>query len=404
MSSSNNKWEIAVAVPIKNSYFRYKNRFSATIADIPNTSITLSGLQTESDASISHASEVMAANDRIMLKGTTSKTVDTTTISSVPTTGLVIVTADNMSGDFAIGDTIVGYGNAVPGGWYLTGYDPSSGMAIDRSTGSFDNFSIVLYLPAVNILALYLKQSLSTDNYKQYLRYRLGCIYKYIKVIPDEGASFKMGIISNSSTKYVTIREGVSSSVSSWTSVSTSNVYLSDSSISSFDISFWAATHDQETVDTTYIYIDEVYLEHVYNSVSEKTIYGSTAADSGKDAYVGYYEIDTWADAGSIKWREIEQNSEVILLDKSLEWYDPTGWGERNTKYELTAQFTNVNSDIFDKLEALKRIQKNGYSLNLHPYLDELPSVITGKMYLEGVDYTYWDYNMVSFSFRFREA
>ena len=158
MSSTNNRFEIAVAVPITNNSFNHLNRFSATIGDITGTSITLSGLQTDSDASVSHASEVMAVDDRITLKATDG-TVDTTTLSAVNTSDLTITTDEDMSTDFSSGDTIVGYGNVVPGGWFLTGYDPTSGVTIGRSSGAFGNFSTGLLMKATdtpNTMYLYL--------------------------------------------------------------------------------------------------------------------------------------------------------------------------------------------------------------------------------------------------------
>ena len=263
-----------------------------------------------------------------------------------------------------------------------------------------------------NTTTYYLYQDLDTDYAVANLRHRIGFKYKYTRhyTAYPHSWGFKVGIKTNvaldSNFDWIHRGEEISPQVTSWTANTwNTDAYVVNDDITNYYLYFYLNTAYSETAKTRG-YIDEVYMEHVYNSVSSETIYGSTAANSGSstETNIGYYEIDTWADLGSIRWREIGQDSEVILMDKSLEWYDPTGWGERNTKYEINAQFTNVSSDVFDKLEALKRIQKNGYSLNLHPYLDELPSVLTGKMYLEGIDYSHWDVGLVSFNFRFRES
>jgi len=410
MSSSNNKWELAVSVPIKNQYFRYQNRFSAKILSISSTSITLSGatsgspLQTDSDTSISHASEVMAANDRITLKAADG-TVSGTTIASVNSSGLDIVTNGDMDArGFAAADTIVGYGDVVPAGWYFTNFDTTGhGITISRSTGAFDNFSLVSAISTGVTRDLYLKQSIDTNYYIANLWYRVGFKYKCIK--PSGEGDFLYAGIENNITNHKYLVRGVLQKATTWAS-STNSLRIGTAQVTSFGI-FFEQYHDflkliVPTAETD-IYYDEVYLEHVYNPVSSKTIYGNSVDDSDEDDSIGYYEIASCADEGSISWKEIEQDSEVELINKGMEWYDPTGYGERNTKYEVSAKFTNVTTDIWDKLIALKRIQKNGYKLNLHPYLDELPSVLTGKMYIEGVDYTYWDSGYVSFTFKFRE-
>jgi len=413
MSASNNLWEIAVAVPIKNPYFRYQNRFSATIDSIDATTITLSNLQTDSDTSISSAAEVMEAGDKITVKAS-SGVVSGRTLSSVPTDGFTVsYNGSSLTGTFAPGDTIVGYGNIVPGGWQAVGYIRTSGITVSRTTGAFDNFGMKIRGKAVNAknyldspTYIGLRNYLDTDYYVQNLNYRFGLKYKYfVEDVGDYyyGWAYKMELKSNSSFEDYFIKLDTTTETESWTSVA-SNFKLSDSSVSSFYIYIFL----RALVDTGYFqtdaYLDEVYLEHVYNPISERTIYGNTAANSGDDDNVGYYEIATWPEEGSVSWKEIDQESEVALANKGMEWYDATGYGERNAKYEITAKFTNVSSDIWDKLEALKRIQKNGYKLNLHPYIDELPSVLTGKMYIDGVDYTYWDMGYVSFNFKFRES
>lgn len=417
MSASNNKWEIAVAVPIKNQYFRYQNRFSATISNISNAVIDLTDLQTDSDSSISNASEVMAAGDRITLKAADG-TVSGTTIFSVTdvVTGtderLRIFTSGNMDNrGFAADDTIVGYGNVVPGGWIAQDMLSVSGFTISRVTGAFDNFGIKLTGAATGSESGFaaskyvgLRQNLDTDYFVSALNYRFGLKYKYSRATETyNGWAYRANMVADSTTNTIYIHDGTSAAVNSWTSKSTA-VSITDSSVSSWYIHIYLFALLGELYDQSYGYLDEVYLEHVYNSVAGQTIYGNTAANSDDDTNIGYYEIDGWAEEGSVSWREIEQDSEVGLVNKGVEWYDPTGYGERNTKYEITAKFVNISTDVWDKLEALKRIQKNGHKLNLHPYLDELPSVLTGKMYIEGVDYTYWDLGYVSFDFKFRES
>ena len=409
MSSTNNRFEIAVAVPITNNSFNHLNRFSATIGDITGTSITLSGLQTDSDASVSHASEVMAVDDRITLKATDG-TVDTTTLSAVNTSGLTITTDEDMSTDFSSGDTIVGYGNVVPGGWSLTGYEDSTSTTVSRGIGAFDNFSISLYgkeATASTFISNKLFgviQDINTDYFVSNLRYRHGLKYKYQRVSEEQETSweFDTGLYSNFSNKVFMIKSG-KASVTSWTSTSFST-YLTDSSISNFYLYLYIKALASEKYDACYAYLDDIYLEHIYNPVSKLTLYGNTAANSADDTTVGYYEIANNHDYQSLNITRLENYQDVQLANNSLDRYDSTGWGERNIKYEVTCSYTDVDNDIYLKLVEFLNIQKNGYMLNLHPYVEELPSVLTGYMYIENVNKSHWDVGLISFNFKFREA
>ena len=154
----------------------------------------------------------------------------------------------------------------------------------------------------------------------------------------------------------------------------------------------------------TQIYLDEIYLEHIYNPVSKLTLYGNTAANSADDTTVGYYEIANNHDYQSLNITRLENYQDVQLANNSLDRYDSTGWGERNIKYEVTCSYTDVDNDIYLKLVEFLNIQKNGYMLNLHPYVEELPSVLTGYMYIENVNKSHWDVGLISFNFKFREA
>ena len=77
---------------------------------------------------------------------------------------------------------------------------------------------------------------------------------------------------------------------------------------------------------------------------------------------------------------------------------------ERNVKYEINCRFTNVSTTIWTYLSRLLDIQKNGYKLNLHSYIDELPEVLTGFLYISGISKEHWDVNLISFDFRFVES
>lgn len=406
MSASDKKFEIAVAVPLVNSSFRFPNRFSATIGSISGTSIPLTSLTTESNTSILHASEVLQAGDRITIKAT-GGTVGTSLVSSVPTTGASLVSVTDMQATgFATNDTIVGYGTVCPGGWYLANYYAESGYTISITDGHVDGFSAKMYLPALASSGtsrnFYLKQAINTDYYVQNLKYRLGAVYKStISGAETKNSAFIFGIENNSTSTGNTIFSIASATVSDWT-LTTSTFGLTEASPSAFGIYAQLSTDAGYTTKETSLFLDDVFLEHVYDSVTKKTIYGESPSTASTES--SYYALTDNHDSESLSITKYDNLTDVSMNDGSLNKYDSTGWGERNVKYELNCTFTMVSNTIWGYLTKLLNIQKNGYKLNLHPFIAELPEVLTGYLTIPSISYEHWDVGLVSFTFNFREA
>jgi len=407
MSASNYRFEIAVAVPLANNSFKFPNRFSAVIGSISGTTLPLTDVSTESDEAILHASAIMKVGDRLTLKSA-SGAVGTTLVATVPSTGTSITSVTNMESlGFATNDTVVGYGTVCPGGWYFSSYLPESGYTFSIEEGHVDGFCASMYLPASGgtgtARGFYLKQSIHTDYYVQNLNYRIGGVYKAtISGAQTLCSGLFLGIENNTIYDDMTMHATSSlSNVTTWTCVS-SSVCLTQDSPTAFGIYAELYTNPDYSVRATTIYLDDVFLEHVYNPVTKKTIYGeSPSTASTADSY---YEIADNHDSESLSITKLDNLSDISLNDGSLARYDSTGLGERNVKYEISCRFTNVSNTIWNYLSKLLDIQKNGYKLNLHPYIAELPEVLTGYLYISGISYTHWDVGLVSFDFRFREA
>lgn len=405
MSASNNKFELAVAVPIVNNSFKYPNRYVATASTITTTTIILTDIQWEASANTMYLSEVAVVGDRITLKAS-GGTVGTTTWATVALTDSSGTTADNMATEgFGANTIILGYGGAIPGGWYSSYYLPVNGYAFVRDIGNVDNFCIGMTLPTASATStnFYLKQAINTDYYVQNLSYRLGCVSKItVTGAQANTASVMLGMeMTPTETDNVTLYNSSASNVTSFTS-SSGTVTLATASATAFGIYIWMNTDAAQVTKATTVYVDDVYLEHVYNPVTKKTIYGETAIGSSADTC--FYEISENHDSESLSITPIDNFLDINLNDASIARFDSTGWGERNIKYEVSCSFTNVAASIWTYLNKLLDIQKNGYKLNLHPYVAELPEVLTGFMYLTSVSKKHWDVGLVSFDFRFRES
>jgi len=107
---------------------------------------------------------------------------------------------------------------------------------------------------------------------------------------------------------------------------------------------------------------------------------------------------------GSIRINKRSKFSTEVLTDNSIRLKSFSGFGSLDDKYEISCRFTNEPVDVYKKLERLLRIQHNGYYLNFHSTLDNIPPVMTGVMELSEVSHDMWDLNLVSFNFTFKEA
>lgn len=412
MSATNSKFEIAVAVPVLNSSFRYLNRFSATGSTITASQVTLSNLKTESYTVVDgNASEVMAVGDRLTFKSSDGETA-TALLTAVPATGLVVDIDTCVSGDTPSGSVVLGYGDGVPGGWYVNGIFGQTGMTISKDLGYNDDFALEMYFPYYasggTDFTLYIQNSIETAHYVPSLRYRTGAMMKAsVGSTGSKTPAATVGIRRNNGSEYssITILSDTQSSVTDWSGC-TGTVYFTGTTQSTTALDVCITLNRENSVNSkaTYLYVDDVFLEHVYNPVTKKTIYGNSAAGSTGDTSVGYYEIDDYPELGSINYKILDNQTEIILHDNSLSLYDPNGWGERNNRYELTCNFVNSSTTVFEYLRKLMNIQKNGYKLNLHTYIAKLPSVLTGYLFIENVNYAKWDFGLVDYDFRFREA
>ena len=367
MSADNNKWEIAVGVPIVNSHFRFPNRWSANISAISGDTttgdgITLSSFQTESDSSVSDLRAFIKSGDGIELLSSAGVT-GTAVIDVV--SGDSITTTTNVIG-FSANDTVRGYGSLCPGGWYVANFTYSGNDRITITTGDTDNFAVRLYED------FKLRQDLDTDYLFNGVTYRVGIVQKNDNAGNDAHVQLDRGTMLTVGT--------VASTYTLSTSANTSGYTSGELSI-------------QKDGGSTYIAVSDIFLEHCYNSVAGTEISSN-----------GYYEFADFPAMGSVKIQTKTGTKFIAKPNQTVALFDSTGWGERVEKYEVSANFALVEIDFYNKIREFERIQRNGFVLNLHTYLDELPTCLTGYITIGNVDRTHWNLGLVNFTLSFTES
>jgi len=134
--------------------------------------------------------------------------------------------------------------------------------------------------------------------------------------------------------------------------------------------------------------LDDIYLEH---SAGFETDLGALLLTMAPDR-----------DSLQITSQVVEEYITLANGDKFA--YQPFGNPNRSRKYAIGCTFNNSNMDTYRKLKILESWQNDGYNLNLHTHMPELPEVLTGRMTLGTQSKGNWDFERVSFEFYFEEV
>lgn len=123
----------------------------------------------------------------------------------------------------------------------------------------------------------------------------------------------------------------------------------------------------------------------------------------------GYYTFEEYPDQ-NVSWDTISNVSMSRSTNNTLKMVNPSGWGERTTKVQVTMHFSNVSYTFYRKLRKFEDACKRGELLNLHQDLSsqDLPELkkpfVQGVLQLSGFNHEMWDRQRVSFNFNFMEA
>lgn len=118
----------------------------------------------------------------------------------------------------------------------------------------------------------------------------------------------------------------------------------------------------------------------------------------------GYYQIPDYPDWGSVECERRGAMKSAILANNTLELTSGDGWQERNKKWQISAEFSNISQAVWNMLRRYENFQDRGFSLNLHCYIDDIPWSLTGHMTLFDLGKKGAFLSQHNFGFLFEEA
>lgn len=123
----------------------------------------------------------------------------------------------------------------------------------------------------------------------------------------------------------------------------------------------------------------------------------------------GYYTFEEYPDQ-EVSWESVSNVSMNRTTNNGLKVTNPSGWGERTTKVQVTMKFTNVSYSFYRKLKKFEDACKRGELINLHQDVtsQDLPELkqpfIQGILQLSGFTHSIWDRQKVSFQLQVFES
>ena len=467
-------FQLAVAVPIKNHKFRWPVRNVSTLS-----SAATSGTKTLSINDSSNYYKTIDYGDSIAIGESSNSSysgkseVGTVSSFSYASNILTIVLEDAITNSYASGDTVTLYGSKHPNNWTFAS-DRTPVTILPPDGGYSDRYALFQYAPAGGTTFGGVNYAMTLGDLKKSTAYRFGMHYKYD--VYNHSGNARLNVQISDGISMFMGENVTGSDVLSWTEYALyGNITNADlSAATGHSFSIYQKLGD--TTDNSFMWVDDVYLEHadIYphvpfkydSSISvgianlfDNTVFsvgdtiivhalveaddgtssyenfvttisalstnnqsifygvplgvsGTIKAEDSNGSYVswvtkmsnGYYQFADFPVLSSLNYDYVKTDKTVKTASNTL-YNIGDGFQDRTERMYLKCHFSNIGQDMWDKIMEFKRWQDRGYTLNLHPGVDDLPPVMTGYMTISGLtksEHPLLTYR--SFDFYFEEA
>ena len=164
------------------------------------------------------------------------------------------------------------------------------------------------------------------------------------------------------------------------------------------------------------IAVDDRVSKHIRLSVSvasgsvitATSFSGSTSAIAAESRIQvkndGYFTLADTPEMGSLTYDKFSSDRLSPLGDGSLKNFDPMSEGHASERWRFSCRFLGVSQANFDGMQILLRHQQNGSPISFHPFIDDLPHVMIGKLFLANYKKQYlFDLPSHDFTLKFEE-
>jgi hypothetical protein len=218
---------------------------------------------------------------------------------------------------------------------------------------------------------IYWDTSFTTQNFKQ--NYNIYCILRANTYTRDYGGEYEYILVSAITD---------STTPNTWHTFST--VGLLNSGLHkdyppAIDLWFQNNGIPSPYKGELIMYIDDLFVEH-----------GGGANYAHIDGCLDFGRYEVWPEHDSLKISKVERAGTTSLYGKK-------------ERYVVSFRLNYVSQEFWDQFELITEWQEKGFLLNLHPYINDLPLTLTGKLNIKDYNKDNWDLNLRSFTVEFTE-
>lgn len=163
----------------------------------------------------------------------------------------------------------------------------------------------------------------------------------------------------------------------------------------------------------------------VVNDGTNYTVLTVTVAQSGQSSFVaqvvdgtytalvqdsevqvkndGYFQLQEYPVFGSVSYEKIGTLKTGMTADNAGYLFNPVSDGDRTGRWIFSCSFSLVSQINFDKLRVLLDWQNMGNMINFHPFIDDLPNVMTGRLSIRNPRKPHWSLALHDFDLVFEE-
>lgn len=439
-------FEMGIAAPIKNPYFRYGMEFGTTF-DTPATaganSFTIDA--PTPFTSFTHLDKLMGTGDKLIFGPSNDadnlKAKEELTISTVENYGAgdahTVTTSSNSLFDYSVLDQVTGLSSFVPAGWVVmaNALINTNDIFFKRLyTFPEDNFGATIKTidqgvvgdeclkmtiqPRTSVDQMHygIWHNIDSDDIIANTYYRMGIFarLKWTGTFPGGAHAFGMVALdedtdfegTKSSSPLMTSDMAFQSAgdVINWTEYTSSAFEISSitNNFCRISIGLGLATSPAGFVPNLKVHCQLPFLEHCKGTSADTS--DLPTGQTNRAVYT-FTELPV---LGSVQFTKEEFETDVKLIDGSIKTFNPTG--RRTPRWLMQCNFENVDIGFFQDLSILLGHQRAGRRLIFHTKEtvganpSSLPPIMIGKIYIDRVRQNLWDRTKLSFAFKFSET
>jgi len=402
LSTRNRTWDLAVAIPLTNPHLLKPKLVSYVITSQDDITVIFD-CGTSNDATVIHKALLRLIQQRkiyCQLAKTDRTAIENkqvATIYSINSTSITIKLSSSPLYDYSAGSYITFTLNNFADGWSISGaIEPVSIRKtlishITNMVGDF--FAQELYIPygSYNTAEKLFYQfvDLSTAWIPKGSQLRIGCVFN-IKMLNSSGfelvspvGDIRMFWNRGGSKEY--IGSLIDNSYGDIYTVFNSNAMRKpDTEIPSLGFSFINLSGTDAAVR---FWVDEIWAEH----------------DAGFGSG-GYVNVGNYPVRSSLGYTDSDDISLDRLANGDYFLYTDFGNANESSKWIIESEWQFCTVDTYNKFKMMESFCRDGYLINLHSKLPEVPEVLTGKLVVKDLNKSTFDFTKSNFKVTFQEV